>query len=448
MSFFVPLEQEAYRTLEQGPYLKGLLRPFKGKGGLEAWANQCLTLRDELIALARRRVLSPARAHPFSQFYVQLAQQPTGAGTTFLRWRSLDHARMGTALWGELMDDPATPVSLLDELRAIEQERVTLNMQIGLIHAIARQAQACAGKMEHAETVYLRRMNRDGVLVQTGITGPPYFRLRRYLPDDHPDKGLEIGREDSPDAYIAHLVDAFHAVREVLADDGTLWVIIGDTYAANRNFRTASVKSSPKHGRAQAEAGGMRLGEGLKAKDLIGIPWRLAFALRGDGWFLRQDIVWAKKNPMPESVNDRCTRSHEYVFLLSRNARYQFRSGRLARTRVLSRRIGTHPSGAQSAGRQRRIARQPVQHRRPMRNKRDVWTISGRPFTGNHFAVFPEALVTPCILAASRTGDTVLDPFMGSGTTGSVAARLGRRFIGCELNPAYQSLFSTEGDAP
>lgn len=294
----------------------------------------------------------------------------------------------------------------------------------------------------------LRQMKQDSVRVQTCVTSPPYFRLRSYLPDDHPDKAREIGREASPETYVAHLVDVFRAVRDVLAEDGTLWVVIGDTYAARRSSRTPSRKSGPKHGRAQAEAGGMFLAGDMKPKDLIGIPWRLAFALREDGWFLRQDIVWAKQNPMPESVRDRCTRSHEYVFLLSRNARYHFDASAL-------REPASRPRGA---GHSRPVRSPPDGfgrlrahlHRigpRETRNRRDVWAIPTRPFTGNHFAVFPEALVTPCLLAGSRIGDVVLDPFMGSGTTGAVAARLGRRFIGCELNPDFLT-FPPEGVKP
>jgi site-specific DNA-methyltransferase (cytosine-N4-specific) len=300
----------------------------------------------------------------------------------------------------------------------------------------------------------LRQMRRDGVRVQTCVTSPPYFRLRSYLPDEHPDKGLEIGREDSPETYVAHLVEVFSAVRDVLAEDGTLWIVIGDTYAACRSWQAASSKGGPKHAPAQGESGGMRLAEGLKPKDLIGIPWQLAFALRDDGWFLRQDIIWHKTNAMPESVTDRCTRSHEYVFLLSRSDRYFF-------DQVALREPANCPRGP---GHSRPIRCPPGErhglranlHRigpRATRNKRDVWSIANRRFTGEHFAVFPEALITPCILAASRTGDVVLDPFMGSGTTGMVAARLGRHFIGCELNPAFLStptflpLFSPEGVA-
>ena len=274
----------------------------------------------------------------------------------------------------------------------------------------------------------LRQMNRDGVRVQTCVTSPPYFRLRNYLPMDHPDKIREIGREDSPDAYVAHLVEVFSAVRDVLADDGTLWAIIGDTYAARRS----------------GQAGGMSLAGGVKPKDLIGIPWKLAFALRENGWFLRQDIIWAKRNPMPESVTDRCTRSHEYVFLFSKNARYYFDQEALREPASCPRGSGNLRPARSPPGEFNRLRAN--LHRsgpRETRNKRDVWAIASQPFTGHHFAVFPEEIVTLCLLAASRPGETVLDPFMGSGTTGKVAARLRRRFIGCELNPAYQSLFST-----
>jgi hypothetical protein len=161
MRRFLPLEQEAYRTLEQAPYLKGLLRPFKGKGGLEAWASECRSLRDGLIELSERRILAQTRAHPFNRLGVTLAQQPTAAGTTFLRWRSLDHARMGVGLWEAMLNDPATPDALIDDLVAMEEQRIALNMQIGLVHALARQAEACAGKMARAEAAYLARRGRS-----------------------------------------------------------------------------------------------------------------------------------------------------------------------------------------------------------------------------------------------------------------------------------------------
>jgi hypothetical protein len=158
MRHFQPLEQDAYRTLEQASYLKGLLRPFKGKGGLETWASECEALRDDLIALAQRRILTQARAHPFRMLGAQLARQATGTGTIFLRWRSPDHARMGVDLWEEMLQSPATPAHLLDDLLVLEWQRITLNMQIGLTHAIARQARACVRKATRAEAVYLRRL--------------------------------------------------------------------------------------------------------------------------------------------------------------------------------------------------------------------------------------------------------------------------------------------------
>jgi site-specific DNA-methyltransferase (cytosine-N4-specific) len=231
----------------------------------------------------------------------------------------------------------------------------------------------------------LRRMQRDGVRVQTCVTSPPYFRLRRYLPDDHPDQAREIGREDSPEAYIGHLVDVFHAVRDVLSDDGTLWIVIGDTYAARRSGQAPSTKGGPKHARAQGEAGGMSLGEGIKPKDLIGIPWRLAFALRDDGWFLRQDVIWAKKNPMPENVTDRCTRAHEYVFLLSRNTRYRFDQDALREPASCPRGSGNNrpvrcppgEGGNRLRAQLHRIGPRATHH------KRDVWTVALRPYTGN-----------------------------------------------------------------
>jgi hypothetical protein len=156
---FTPLEQTDFQRLEHSAYLKGLLKPFKGKG-LETWANQCATLRDGLIALAQRRVLPQARSHPFNLLGVQLAQQTTGAGTTFLRWRNLDRSCMGVALWEALLTDPATPASLIDDLYAVELQRIALNMQVSLTHGIARQALDCANKMARAEAIYLRRAQR------------------------------------------------------------------------------------------------------------------------------------------------------------------------------------------------------------------------------------------------------------------------------------------------
>ncbi|MGP3790490.1 DNA-methyltransferase [Pseudomonas sp. B392_1p] len=289
----------------------------------------------------------------------------------------------------------------------------------------------------------LQLMHAAGVRVQMCVTSPPYFRLRSYLPANHPDKPLEIGQQDTPQEYIASLVQAFRVVRDLLSDDGTLWIVIGDTYAARRSYQVPSTRGGPKHATAQGALGAMQIAPGVKPKDLLGIPWALAFALRDDGWYLRQEIVWHKPNPMPESVTDRCTRAHEHVFLLSKHPRYYFDHEAI-------REPSTDPRGSGNL----RQVRQPPGERgsginanlrgslhkigtRPLRNRRDVWTIASRPFKGNHFAVFPDRLVTPCILAGSRVGDVVLDPFMGSGTTAAVATLLGRHFIGCELNRSF-----------
>lgn len=288
----------------------------------------------------------------------------------------------------------------------------------------------------------LRQMSVDGVRVQMCVTSPPYFRLRSYLPDDHPDKRLEIGRETTPEQYIKHLVEVFRGVRNVLSDDGTLWVVMGDTYAARRTRQASNTRGGPKHAPAQAASGPMRPPPGCKPKDLIGIPWMLAFALRDDGWYLRADIIWAKRNVMPESVTDRCTRAHEYLFLFAVRSRYYFDHVSIREPAVALRGPGNKrpvriPPGERTGtnanlrGNLHRIGPH------TMRNRRDVWTIASRPSKGNHFAVFPDALIAPCILAGSRAGDVVLDPFMGSGTVAEAAVRLDRRFIGCELNRAY-----------
>lgn len=285
----------------------------------------------------------------------------------------------------------------------------------------------------------LRRMYSDGVRVQSCITSPPYFGLRSYLPSDHPDKHLEIGTCRRPEQYIERLVQVFRAVRDVLADDGTLWIVIGDSYAARRSYQVASTKGGAKHSAAQARVGAIWPGGDVKAKDMLGIPWLLAFALRRDGWYLRQDLIWHKPNTMPESVTDRCTRSHEHIFLLSKRPRYYFDQAAIREPSVSLRGPGNlqpvrQPPGERATGTNANL--RGSLHRigvRELRNKRDVWTVATRPFKGGHFAVFPDRLIVPCILAGSRMGDTVLDPFIGSGTTGTVALRLQRNFIGCEL---------------
>ena len=286
----------------------------------------------------------------------------------------------------------------------------------------------------------MRRWAAEGIRVQTCVTSPPYFGLRDYGVDG------QIGLEDTPEAYVARLVEVFREVRRVLRDDGTLWLNIGDSYAANRSYQVPSTKGGAKHGHGQAAGGkGSRVPDGLKPKDLIGIPWMLAFALRADGWYLRQDIIWSKPNPMPESVRDRCTKAHEYVFLLSKSERYF-----IDPEGMQEKAIGGTPGNTKPTKGGRAYEDGAREHRtaanlhnvgaRETRNRRSVWTVATRPYKGAHFATFPPALIEPCILAGSRPGDIVLDPFMGSGTTAQVALQHGRQYLGCELNPNYETL--------
>jgi len=288
----------------------------------------------------------------------------------------------------------------------------------------------------------LRAMAAAGVKVQTCVTSPPYFGLRDYGHEG------QIGLEETPEQFIAELVEVFRCVRDVLADDGTLWVNIGDSYAAAGGAQVQGTKQT-KGSQAGAWNGETRKPPpGLKQKDLIGIPWMLAFALRADGWYLRQDIIWHKPNPMPESVTDRCTKAHEYVFLLSKSPRY-FYDHEAAKEPAISEKpagnkrhkyadayaTGTSEEHRTKAG---LVALAGVEWE--TRNRRSVWSIATRPYKGAHFATFPPALIEPCILAGSRPGNVVLDPFMGSGTTAAVAIEHGRQFIGCELNPEYKPL--------
>jgi DNA modification methylase len=253
--------------------------------------------------------------------------------------------------------------------------------------------------------------------VQTVVTSPPYFGLRDY--------GMEnqIGLEATPYGFVQELVQVFRAIRRVLKDDGTVWLNLGDSYY---NYRPGSFDDNRAHAFGGARTDDKKRGlpsdpsaskrgrriDGLKEKDLIGIPWRVAFALQADGWYLRQDIIWHKPNPMPESVKDRCTKAHEYIFLLSKSERYYFDAGAIGEMAI----DGT------------------------MKNKRSVWSVQTKPFSGAHFATFPPDLVEPCIKAGSRVGDTVLDPFGGAGTTALVANRFERHAILCELNPAYAQM--------
>lgn len=288
----------------------------------------------------------------------------------------------------------------------------------------------------------MRAWAADGVRAQMCVTSPPYFGLRDY---GHPG---QIGLEQTPEQYVAAMVEVFRCVRDVLADDGTLWLNIGDSYCSTApGTRNAPQTKGSRDEQEAKQWANVRpkTPEGMKPKDLIGIPWMLAFALRADGWFLRQDIIWHKPNPMPESVRDRCTKAHEYVFLLSKSERYFYDVDAIMEPVAAStvERLA-QPNLAQQAG----STRVPGKTNGNMkavgngetRNRRSVWTVATRPYKGAHFATFPPALIEPCILAGSRPGDIVLDPFMGSGTTAAVALQHGRQYLGCELNPAYQPL--------
>jgi DNA modification methylase len=276
--------------------------------------------------------------------------------------------------------------------------------------------------------------------VQTCVTSPPYFGLRDY------GHAGQIGLELTPDAYIHALSDVFMEVRRVLADDGTLWVNIGDSYAAHEGQRKVTDAAGPKQQTKRGSTGvASRHVEGLKAKDLIGIPWRLAFQLQTDGWYLRSDIIWSKPNPMPESVTDRPTKAHEYIFLLSKSQRYFYDSEAIQEGRADLRVTSGHKAratGERNAGGRTDGLTRPGGDMvmGDTRNKRSVWHVATQPYSGAHFATFPEALIEPCILAGCPVGGTVLDPFTGSGTTGAVAIRHQRNFIGCELNADYIAL--------
>lgn len=296
----------------------------------------------------------------------------------------------------------------------------------------------------------MRRWASEGVKAQMCVTSPPYFGLRDYGHDG------QIGLEQTPEEYITAMVEVFRCVRDVLADDGTLWLNIGDSYVhsqsgRNRNGTGGQIVRGDlyrsKNNEGTSEVGKKLLEAGYKTKDLIGIPWMLAFALRADGWYLRQDIIWHKPNPMPESVRDRCTKAHEYIFLLSKSERYFFDSDAMKE----------RAAGGTSNGNGQRLAEQAVARTggaisggtakstlgtsaEDTRNRRSVWTVATRPYKGAHFATFPTALIEPCILAGSKPGDIVLDPFIGSGTTAAVSVQHGRQYLGCELNPEYGPL--------
>ncbi|VTU38407.1 Modification methylase DpnIIB [Variovorax sp. PBS-H4] len=371
----------------------------------------------------------------------------------------------------------------------------------------------------------LRQMIADGVKVQTIVTSPPYWGLRSYLPADHPDKALELGSEPTLPEFLANMVEVFDLCHQILRHDGTLFLNMGDSYAGSRDPKAKQSayitgKSTSKSAEAAAYTASRRRDNhpiprsdmrmpGFKPKDMVGQPWRLAFALQDAGWYLRQDIVWHKPNPMPESAKDRCTKAHEFIFLLTKRPRYYFDSeairepvspnthARLAQH--VEAQIGSMranggarsdrpmkalvPSGwatgtdrmhnetegrysqhrgvgfghgtdaeARQRGRVRKLADREtggksnasfdaaMAVRVDSRNKRSVWTVPTESYKGAHFATYPQKLIEPCVLAGSPVGAIVFDPFFGSGTTGLVARRLGRHFIGIDLNRANAPL--------
>jgi DNA modification methylase len=281
----------------------------------------------------------------------------------------------------------------------------------------------------------LPKLGRESV--NCCVTSPPYYGLRDY--------GVEgqIGLEKTPEEYVAKLVAVFREVKLVLRKDGTLWLNLGDSYAAggsggysDKSTLLGFTNAHTKGRLMDATPIQRKVPPGLKPKDLIGIPWRVAFALQADGWYLRSDIIWAKPNPMPESVTDRPTKAHEYLFLLAKRERYYYDVEAVKEASL-------HPGAVHvSKANQKMCDMSGIvpQHdivARETRNRRSVWNIVTQPFKGAHFAVMPEKLVEPCILAGCPEGGTVLDPFSGAGTVAAVAARLGRSSIGIELNPAY-----------
>lgn len=280
----------------------------------------------------------------------------------------------------------------------------------------------------------LKTMPADSV--QTCVTSPPYFGLRDY------GNAAQIGLEETPEQYVAQLVEVFREVRRVLRDDGTLWLNLGDSYASTSTYNVPR-SSGGAFGRVESpRQPNAKIPTGLKPKDLIGIPWRVAFALQADGWWLRQDIIWAKPNPMPESIKDRCTKAHEYVFLLSKSAAYfcDMKAIQEASTYAWNSAVGFGGDKKSAGDARLRTQGHGTKHEdveKTGRNRRSVWTVQTRHYAGAHFATMPPELAALCIQAGSRIGDTVLDPFLGSGTTGEVAESLGRRWVGCELNPEY-----------
>jgi len=285
--------------------------------------------------------------------------------------------------------------------------------------------------------------------INTCITSPPYWGLRNYN-----DEEKQLGMEDTPEEFVDNLVNVFREVKRVLRDDGTLWLNLGDSYANQRsgegadtlknlNVNTHGYKNPTKKQEKTNKNFNKTLNYGnLKPKNLVGMPWRVAFALQQDGWYLRQDIIWHKPNPMPESVRDRCTKAHEYIFLLSKKPKYYYDHEAIKEDAKYpqgpnspqSIKKGKGEFGMDTRGGLSKIGAN------PKKNKRSVWKVSTKPFKGAHFATFPKDLIEPCVLAGCPKGGTVLDPFGGSGTTGIVAAQHNRNAVLLELNQEYIDL--------
>jgi DNA modification methylase len=342
----------------------------------------------------------------------------------------------------------------------------------------------------------MRKWKEQGIKAQTCVTSPPYYGLRDYgtakwdggdadcehsisMPTkwNDPKRGTsvlrpetahrggssthchkcgatridaQLGLEETPDEYIKAMVEVFRCVWDVLEDDGTLWLNIGDSYCNSNGFARASPEYQ-REGRNNMPANDRKLDKlhetGLKTKDLIGIPWMLAFALRADGWYLRQDIIWHKPNPMPESVQDRCTKAHEYIFLLSKSQKYYYDAESIKEdvkevsiTRAKSAWNPTKLNVGLDGAKNESFETMGDRWVKEKANKRSVWTITTKAYADAHFATFPTDLIEPCILAGAPTGGIVLDPFMGSGTTAQVAKHLNRQYLGCELNLDYKPL--------
>lgn len=276
----------------------------------------------------------------------------------------------------------------------------------------------------------------DGIF-NTCVTSPPYWGLRDYGMTD------QLGQEATPEEFVSNLVEVFREVKRTLKDDGTLWVNLGDTYAGSGG--SGNQFGQLEKGLAKYKQINKPKDIGCKPKDLVGIPWMVAFALRADGWYLRQDIIWSKPNPMPESVTDRCTKAHEYIFLLSKNQKYYYDNEAIKEPSLFYGIDKRSDKGNIRYGGKRDTdnnlnGQQSFVTIEETRNKRSVWEVTTKPYAEAHFATYPTDLIVPCIKAGCPEGGLVLDPFFGSGTTGEVAERLQRNWVGCELNPEYVRL--------